>query len=124
MAANDSARQLMQQKKLRELVVVLTQKVRENTTLDWTIKSNARAKIRAIVKRILKRCGYPPDMAELATDTVLKQAEPIAGEQAQYGSQPARPFCLTHARGLPHGAVRQTLQPPLRHDIPPEICDF
>ena len=82
-ADNDSARQLMQQEKLRELAVVLTQKVRENTTLDWTVKSSARARIRAIVKRILKRYGYPPDMAELATDTVLKQAELIAAELAR-----------------------------------------
>ena len=81
-ADNDSARQLMQKETLRELAVVLTQKVRENTTLDWTIKSSARARIRAIVKRILKRYGYPPDMAELATETVLKQAELIAGELA------------------------------------------
>lgn len=58
------------------------QTVHENTTLDWTIKSSARARIRAIVKRILKRYGYPPDMAELATATVLKQAELIAGELA------------------------------------------
>ena len=81
-ADNDSARQLMQKDKLRELAVVLTQKVRENTSLDWTIKSSARAKIRAIVKRILNRYGYPPDMAELATETVLRQAELIAGELA------------------------------------------
>lgn len=58
------------------------QTVHENTTLDWTIKSSARARIRAIVKRILKRYGYPPDMAEPATETVLKQAELIAGELA------------------------------------------
>lgn len=81
-ADNDSARQLMQKDKLRELAVVLTQKVRENTSLDWTIKSSAQAKIRAIVKRILNRYGYPPDMAELATETVLRQAELIAGELA------------------------------------------
>lgn len=81
-ANNDSARELMQQDKLRELAVVLTQKIRENTTIDWTIKESVRAKLKVIVKRILRQYGYPPDMQLLATETVLKQAEMIASELA------------------------------------------
>ena len=79
-AHNNSARELMQQDKLRELAVVLTQRVRENTSIDWTIKENVRAKLKVIVKRTLRQFGYPPDMQLLATETVLKQAEMIANE--------------------------------------------
>ena len=79
-ANNDSARELMQHDQLRELAVVLTQRVRENATIDWTIKENVRAKLKVIVKRTLRQYGYPPDMQALATETVLKQAEIIAYE--------------------------------------------
>lgn len=79
-ANNDSARQLMQQDKLRELAVVLTQRVRENATIDWTIKESVRSKLKVIVRRLLRQYGYPPDMQLLATETVLQQAEMIADE--------------------------------------------
>lgn len=79
-ANNDSARELMQQDQLRELAVVLTQKVRENASIDWTIKDSVKSKLRVIVKRLLRQFGYPPDMQLLATETVLKQAEMIADE--------------------------------------------
>ena len=82
-ANNDSARELMQQDKLRELAVVLTQRVRENASIDWTIKENVKAKLKVIVKRTLRQFGYPPDMQLLATETVLKQAEMIADELAR-----------------------------------------
>lgn len=79
-ASNDSAKQLMQHDKLRELAVVLTQKIRDNASIDWTIKESVRAKLKVIVKRLLRQYGYPPDMELLATETVLKQAEMIANE--------------------------------------------
>jgi type I site-specific deoxyribonuclease, HsdR family len=79
-ANNDSARQLMKKEKLRELAVVLFEKVRENASIDWTIKESVKAKLKVIVKRILRQYGYPPDMQMLATETVLKQAEMIADE--------------------------------------------
>ncbi|NOT14883.1 MAG: type I restriction endonuclease subunit R [Methylotenera sp.] len=79
-ANNDSAKELMQQDKLRELAVVLLQRVRENASIDWTIKESVRAKLKVIVKRTLRQFGYPPDMELLATETVLKQAELIANE--------------------------------------------
>ncbi len=84
-ADNDSARELMQQDKLRELAVVLTERVRANTSIDWTIKESVRAKLKVIVKRTLRQYGYPPDMQKLATDTVLKQAELIAEELVEEG---------------------------------------
>lgn len=79
-ANNDSARQLMQQDKLRELAVVLTETIRQNASIDWTIKESVKAKLKVAVKRILRKYGYPPDMQMLATETVLKQAEMIANE--------------------------------------------
>ena len=84
-ANNESARELMQQDQLRELAVVLTQRVRENASIDWTIKESVRAKLKVIVKRTLRQYGYPPDMQMLATETVLKQAEMIAEELAGGG---------------------------------------
>lgn len=79
-ANNNSARELMQQDKLRELAVVLTETIRQNATIDWTIKESVKAKLKVAVKRILRKYGYPPDMQMLATETVLKQAEMIANE--------------------------------------------
>lgn len=79
-ADNDSARELMQKDKLRELAVVLTETIRQNASIDWTIKESVKAKLKVAVKRLLRRFGYPPDMQLLATETVLRQAEMIAEE--------------------------------------------
>nr|WP_313093214.1 type I restriction endonuclease subunit R [Moraxella sp. CTOTU48268] len=79
-AENDSARELMGQDKLRELAIVLTSTIRNNVSVDWTIKESARAKIRTVVKRLLRKYGYPPDMELLATELVLHQAEVIADQ--------------------------------------------
>jgi type I restriction enzyme R subunit len=49
--------------------------VRRNVTIDWTVKESVRAKLRVIVKRVLRKHGYPPDKQEAATTTVLQQAE-------------------------------------------------
>ncbi len=84
-ANNDSARELMQQDKLRELAVVLTETIKKNATIDWTIKESVKARLKVAVKRILRKYGYPPDMQMLATETVLKQAELIACEIIQIG---------------------------------------
>jgi type I restriction enzyme R subunit len=79
-ANNESAKELMSKDVLRELAVVLTQKVKENASIDWTIKESVRSKLKIAVKRTLRQFGYPPDMEKLATETVLKQAEMIANE--------------------------------------------
>jgi type I restriction enzyme R subunit len=79
-ANNNSAREVMEKNKLRELAVVLYKSVKENASIDWTIKESVKAKLKVIVKRILRQFGYPPDMQMLATETVLKQAELIAEE--------------------------------------------
>ena len=59
----------------RELVAA----VRKNVTIDWTVRENVRANLRVIVKRILRKYGYPPDLQEKATQTVLEQAEVLSG---------------------------------------------
>jgi type I restriction enzyme R subunit len=82
-ADNDSARELMEKEKLRELAVILFERVRENTSIDWTIKESVKAKLKVIVKRTLRQFGYPPDMQMLATETVLKQAELLAEEMTR-----------------------------------------
>jgi type I restriction enzyme R subunit len=79
-ADNVSAKELMGKDKLRELAIILTEKIRQNASIDWTIKENVRSKLKVIVKRTLRRYGYPPDMQKLATDMVLKQAELIASD--------------------------------------------
>ena len=77
---NDSAKELIQQERLRELAVELTDTIKKNATIDWNIKENVRAKLKVAVKRLLRKYGYPPDMQLLATETVLKQAEMLAKE--------------------------------------------
>lgn len=77
-ADNESARDLMGKEKLRELAVVLTESVRKNATIDWSLKESVRAQLRVTIKRILRKYGYPPDMQALATENVMKQAEMIA----------------------------------------------
>ncbi|MFA7017634.1 MAG: type I restriction endonuclease subunit R [Sphaerochaetaceae bacterium] len=79
-ASNDSAMELMGKDKLRELAIVLYERVKNNASIDWTIKENVKSKLKVAVKRTLRKYGYPPDMQMLATETVLQQAEMIAEE--------------------------------------------
>lgn len=79
-ANNESARELMQKDKLRELAVELFDQVRRNASIDWTLKESVKAKLKVTIKHVLRKYGYPPDMQLLATETVLKQAELIANE--------------------------------------------
>jgi len=54
--------------------------VRKSVTIDWTLRENVRAQLRVLVKRILRKYGYPPDKQEKATQTVLEQAEALSAE--------------------------------------------
>jgi type I restriction enzyme R subunit len=60
------------------LAVELFRAIKDNASIDWTMKESVRAKLKVIVKRLLRKYGYPPDMQTLATETVLQQAEMIA----------------------------------------------
>jgi type I restriction enzyme R subunit len=80
LAANDSAVQAMGDAKLKVIAAELITKVRTSVTIDWTLRESARARIRVIVKRILNKFGYPPDLQEEAVKTVLKQAELLCAD--------------------------------------------
>ena len=72
---NDSAVKVLGDETLRDIARELVEKVRNNVTIDWTLRENVRAKLRVLVKRTLRQHGYPPDKQEKATRTVLEQAE-------------------------------------------------
>ena len=80
LANNESAREVMGDDKLRELAMVLVDRVRKNTTIDWSLKESAKARMRIIVKRLLRKYGYPPDKQAIATEIVLEQAKLFADE--------------------------------------------
>ncbi len=75
---NDSAVQVLGDEALRDIARQLVETVRQNVTIDWTLRENVRAQLRVLVKRILRRHGYPPDKQEQATQTVLEQAEALS----------------------------------------------
>lgn len=72
---NDSAVKVLGDETLRTIARELVDSVRKNVSIDWTVRESVRAKLRVIVKRILRKYGYPPDKQEAATNTVLQQAE-------------------------------------------------
>jgi len=72
---NDSAVKVLGDDTLKTIARELVDSVRKNVSIDWTVKESVRAKLRVIVKRILRKYGYPPDKQEAATNTVLQQAE-------------------------------------------------
>ena len=72
---NNSAVKVLGDEALRAIARELVATVRANVTIDWTVRENVRAQLRVLVKRILRKHGYPPDKQEQATRTVLEQAE-------------------------------------------------
>jgi len=79
---NDSAVKVLGDDMLRKIARELVETVRSNVTIDWTMRENVRAHLRVLVKRILRKYGYPPDKQEKATQTVLEQAEVLSAEWA------------------------------------------
>jgi type I restriction enzyme R subunit len=75
---NDSAVEVLGDRTLRAIALELVQAVRNNITIDWTVRENVRANLRVIIKRILRKHGYPPDKQEKTTQTVLEQAEVLS----------------------------------------------
>ena len=75
---NDSAVQVLGDETLRFIARELVETVRRNVTIDWTLRENVRAQLRVLVRRILRKHGYPPDKQEKATQTVLEQAEVLS----------------------------------------------
>jgi type I restriction enzyme R subunit len=79
---NDSAVAILGDEELQTIARELVSAVKRNASIDWTLRENVRAHMRVIVKRILRKHGYPPDKQEKATSTVIEQAELLAGEWA------------------------------------------
>ena len=75
LAQNPSARDVMGQDQLRELAIVLVARVRKNASIDWNLKESVRARMKVMVKRLLRQYGYPPDIQALAIELVLEQAK-------------------------------------------------
>ena len=79
---NDSAVKVLGDEVLKTIARELADSVRRNVSIDWTVRENARAKMRTLVKRILRKYGYPPDKQETATKTVMEQAELLCKDLA------------------------------------------
>ena len=75
---NDSAVKVLGDETLRDIARELVETVRDNVTIDWTLRENVRANLRRLVRRILRKYGYPPDKQEKATRTVIEQAEVLS----------------------------------------------
>lgn len=77
---SDSAVSILGDEVLRHIARELVDTVKNNTSIDWTVRENVQAKIRIAVKKILRKHGYPPDMEAKATETVIEQAKLLANE--------------------------------------------
>lgn len=82
LAVNESAVKAMGDDKLKVIAAELITQVKKSVTIDWTLREGARAKIRVMVKRILNKYGYPPDLQDEAVKTVLQQAELLCADWA------------------------------------------
>ena len=75
---NDSAVQVLGDETLRAIARELVETLRNNVRIDWTLRENVRANLRRLVRRVLRKHGYPPDKQDRATRTVLEQAEVLS----------------------------------------------
>jgi type I restriction enzyme R subunit len=80
---NDSAVKVLGDETLRTIARELVDTIRKNVTIDWTLRESVQARLRVMVKRVLKKYGYPPDKQKKATDTVLEQASLICKDWAE-----------------------------------------
>ncbi len=82
LADNQSAKDLLGEPILTQMAQELARIIRANATIDWNLRETVRARLRSLVRRLLRKYKYPPDAQEKATETVLKQAELLAEEWA------------------------------------------
>jgi len=80
LAASQGPQAVLGDEALRVIAQELVRVVRANVTVDWTVRENARANLRVLVKRLLRKYGYPPDKREKAAGTVIEQAEALSAE--------------------------------------------
>jgi type I restriction enzyme R subunit len=82
LADNDSAKDLLGEDMLKTMARELTDLIKQNVSIDWKLRDTVRAKLRVMVKKLLKKYGYPPDKQAIATDLVLEQAELLSDKWA------------------------------------------
>jgi type I restriction enzyme R subunit len=82
LAQNESAVEVMGDDQLRVIAHELLSSLKSNVTVDWEHRENARARMRVLVKRILRKHGYPPDLQDAAVQSVLQQAEVLSARWA------------------------------------------
>lgn len=82
LADNESARSLLGEEILKKMARELTDLIKQNASIDWKLRETVRAKLRVMVKRLLKKYGYPPDKTQMATDLVIEQAELLSDKWA------------------------------------------
>ena len=78
LANNESAKEILGEEILKKIARELSEKVREKASIDWKLRESVRAELRVMIKRLLKKYGYPPDKTAMATDLVLDQAESLS----------------------------------------------
>lgn len=100
LAQNQSAMEMLGNKDFRKISSVLVEQLKQNVTVDWHLKESARAKLRILNRRILKKSGYPPDWAPAAINTALSQAETLLLSQHSLHS---------FARSLQHQPMNSVL---------------
>jgi len=83
LADNESAKQVLGDDTLQKMAKELVETVRKNVRIDWTIRESVQARLRVLVKRLLKKYKYPPDKQQKATDTVLEQAKLLCADWAE-----------------------------------------
>ncbi|GGB01864.1 type I restriction endonuclease subunit R [Macrococcus hajekii] len=82
LASHETAEQVLGDDVLKAIAHELTKSIKDNMSVDWNLRENARAKMRVVVKRLLKKYGYPPDLQKMAIDTVIEQAELMAEQMS------------------------------------------
>ncbi|MBN2251120.1 MAG: type I restriction endonuclease subunit R [Candidatus Altiarchaeota archaeon] len=78
LADNESAKEVLGDDTLKKIAKELTVMVKQNTSIDWTLRESVRSKLKVLVKRLLRKYGYPPDKQQRATELVLEQAELVS----------------------------------------------
>lgn len=78
LATHETAEEVLGDETLRAIAHELTKRIKENASIDWSLRESARANMRRTVRRLLRKYGYPPDLQKMAVETVVKQAELMA----------------------------------------------
>ena len=83
LGVNDSAVKVLGDNVLKQIARDLTESIRKNATIDWNKRDAVRAKMRVMIRRLLRKYDYPPDKQESAVETIIEQAEKLCGDGMQ-----------------------------------------